>query len=662
MCGIVGYVGRKRAAPLLVEGLKRLEYRGYDSAGVAVLGADGLEIARAVGRVSVLEDALEQRAGEFLGACGIAHTRWATHGEPSEANAHPHTGTTAAGHTVALVHNGIIENYKALRTWLEGKGHVFTSQTDTEVLAKLVAELYEERVGGAMGGRGSRRAASDEAATGEGGAAPRERRPPGGRGEEGGGGALEAAVQAALREVTGAYAIAAVCEAEPGTIVCARKGSPLLVGLASDGYVVASDPAAIVAHTSQVVALDDYQVVELRADEKNVHPLRTTTIDNVAVTSEVTELEMDLDSIELGGYPHHMLKEIMEQPESVGTCFRGRLDLRDGRVVLGGVSAFSRELVRARRFILSGQGTAYHAALIGEYLFEELARVPARAVYASEFRYRNPLIEEGTILVSVSQSGETADTLAALREARERGALSLGVVNAVGSTIARETDAGVYLHVGPEIGVASTKAFVGQVAVLTLLALYVGRRKSLSQEAVAGYLELLDRVPAMIGRVLEQSDAIKAAVERVVDRDNWLFLGRGYNYPVAMEGALKLKEISYIHAEGMPAAEMKHGPIALIDKGMPVVFVATRGSQYDKVLSNIEEVRARGGRVLAVASEGDETIGELAEFVFRVPDVPDPLQPLLTTVPLQLVAYHAAVLRGLDVDRPRNLAKSVTVE
>jgi glucosamine--fructose-6-phosphate aminotransferase (isomerizing) len=389
---------------------------------------------------------------------------------------------------------------------------------------------------------------------------------------------------------------------------------------------------------------------------------RTTTIDNVPVTPEVSELEMSLEQIELGGYEHFMLKEIMEQPDSLRNCLRGRIDNREGRVVLGGLAPLVRELVRARRFILSAQGTAYNAGLIGEQLFEDLAKVPARCEYASEFRYRNPIIEEGSTIVAISQSGETADTLAALREASERGALALGVVNVVGSSIARETDAGVYLHVGPEIGVASTKAFVGQVAVLTLMALYIGRRRFLSTEQVARHLDYLQHVPDYINDVVEQSDHIRQCVEQVIDRDNWLFLGRGYNYPVAMEGALKVKEISYIHAEGMPAAEMKHGPIALIDEGMPVVFIATEGSQYDKVLANIEEVRARGGKVIAVATEGDTEIDKHAEFVFRVPSMPEPLQPLLTVVPLQLMAYHAAVLRGLDVDKPRNLAKSVTVE
>jgi glucosamine--fructose-6-phosphate aminotransferase (isomerizing) len=471
--------------------------------------------------------------------------------------------------------------------------------------------------------------------------------------------------------VNGAYAIAVVCDAEPHTLVCARKGSPLIIGIADNAYIVASDASAIISHTTQVFTLDDYQVAKLCAgpvDTKNGTnapwsvDFRTTTIDNVPVTQHVRELDFDLEQIELGGHEHFMFKEICEQPEAIRTCLRGRIDQREGRVVLGGLRDHVRDLVHAKRFILTGQGTAYHAGLIGEYLLEDLAKIPARCEYASEFRYRNPIIEPGSVCIAISQSGETADTLAALREAKERGALALGAVNVVGSTISRETDAGVYLHVGPEIGVASTKAFVGQVLVLTLIALFTGRRKYLSDTVVREYLGELERLPQMIARVLEQSEHIKTCVERHVHRDNWLFLGRGYNYPVALEGALKLKEISYIHAEGMPAAEMKHGPIALIDEGMPVVFIATRGSQYDKVMSNIEEVRARGGCILAVATEGDDEIGKYADAVFTVPPVSEPLQPLLTVIPLQLVAYHAAVLRGHDVDKPRNLAKSVTVE
>ena len=633
MCGIVAYVGRQPAAPLLIEGLKRLEYRGYDSAGLAVVNDRGVQLSRSVGRVSVLESQVHQQRAQFNGSLGIAHTRWATHGKVTVENAHPHHGTTPDGHTVALTHNGIIENYATLRTYLESRGHTFYGQSDTEVLAKLIASLYE--------------------------------------------GDLERAVQTALREVTGAYAITVVCDAEPHTLVGARKGSPLIVGIADDAYLLASDQSAIVSHTTQVIHLEDYQVIRLRAGvgEPDADAqgdadagaawstaFRTTTLDNEEISSEIAELELDLQQIELAGYDHYMLKEIMEQPEALRTCLRGRVDTREGRIVLGGLSNLARDLVRAKRFILTGQGTAYHASLIGEYLFEDLAKIPARCEYASEFRYRNPIIEDGSVVVATSQSGETADTLAALREAQERGALALGAVNVVGSTISRETDAGVYLRVGPEIGVASTKAFTGQVAVLTMMALFVGKRRYLSAETVADYLQQLEQVPEHIARIVQQSDAIRAAVQQVVDRDNWLFLGRGYSYPVALEGALKLKEISYIHAEGMPAAEMKHGPIALIDQGMPVVFIATRGSQYDKVISNIEQVKARGGRILAVATEGDTQIERYADFVFPVPHVAEALQPLLTVVPLQLLAYHAALLRGHDVDKPRNLAKSVTVE
>lgn len=614
MCGIVAYVGSKPALPLLLEGLKRLEYRGYDSAGVAILSpSNKLKVVRAVGRVVNLENRIGDPAS-IPGSSGIAHTRWATHGGVTEPNAHPHRD---ARHGIALIHNGIIENYASLRTYLEDRGHKFTSETDTEVLTMLISELYDPANG------------MD----------------------------LEAAVQAALREVTGAYAIAVICEKEPGVLVCARKGSPLMVGIGAGEHVVASDPSAIVAHANQAIALEDYQVCRLTADA-----LRTSTIDNVPVTPKVLELEMELEQIELGGFPHFMLKEIFEQPAALTQTMRGRIDVRESRVVLGGVGQYARELVKARRFILTAQGTALHAAMIGRYLFEDLAKVPAETEYASEFRYRNPIIEDGTVVVAVSQSGETADTLAALREAKDRGALALGVVNVVGSTIARDTDAGVYLRVGPEIGVASTKAFTGQVAVLTLLALFLGRRRFMSTEQCAATLTALEKLPDAISKALELSEHIRKVTERYVERENWLFLGRGYNYPVALEGALKLKEISYIHAEGMPAAEMKHGPIALINDGMPCVFIANRGSQYEKVISNIQEVRSRGGHVIAVATEGDKEIKNHAEDVFYIPDVPEPLSPMLTVIPLQLLAYHAAVIRGHDVDKPRNLAKSVTVE
>ncbi len=611
MCGIVAYIGVRQAAPILLEGLKRLEYRGYDSAGIAVL--DGaLNVARTVGRVSILEELVETR-GTFNGSLGIAHTRWATHGGVVERNAHPHLDDNTMGHGIAVIHNGIIENYESIKTWLVEKGHSFASETDTEVLAHLIGELYH--------------------------------------------GDLETAVQAALREVTGAYAIAVICATEPNTLVVARKGSPLLVGVGKGEYVVASDASAIVSHTTQAFSLSDYTVAKLTRES-----FRTTTLDNVPVTPEVRELEVDLAQIELGSFRHYMLKEIHEQPRVLRTCLQGRVDTRTGSITLGGIGEHARTLANAKRIVMVGQGTALHACMVGSYLMEELAKVVTEYDYASEFRYRNPIVDFGTAVIAVSQSGETADTLAALQEGKQRGALALGVVNVVGSTISRETDAGVYLRVGPEIGVASTKAFLGQVAVLAMLSVYIGRRRFLSQEFVQQFLQEMDAIPAKIERVLEAEESIRQSTARFVDRENWLFLGRGVNYPVALEGALEWKDISYIHAEGMPAAEMKHGPIALIDKGMPVVFVATRNSQYEKVLSNIEEVRARGGHVIAVATEGDDYIRTKAESVFYVPDAPELLQPLLSVVPLQLLAYHAAVMRGKDVDKPRNLAKSVTVE
>jgi glucosamine--fructose-6-phosphate aminotransferase (isomerizing) len=611
MCGIVAYIGHKPAQPVLMEGLKRLEYRGYDSAGIAVIN-ERLHVARTVGRVRVLEDILD-RMGGLQGTVGIAHTRWATHGEPNEKNAHPHRDDATNGHGIALIHNGIIENYTVLRKYLLDRGHTFTSETDTEVLTHLIGELYD--------------------------------------------GNLEAAVQAALREVTGAYAIAVICEEEPDVLVVARKGSPLMVGVGKDEYVVASDSSAIVAHTTQAFTLEDYTVARLTRDS-----FRTTTIDNVPITPQVRELEFDLEQIDLGTYEHYMLKEICEQPRALRLCLKGRIDPREGQVVLGGISEFARELVKSRRIIFVAQGTALHAAMVGEYLMEDLAKIPTEVEFASEFRYRNPIIEDGTVVIAISQSGETADTLAAIQEAEQRGALALGVVNVVGSSVARDTDAGVYLRVGPEIGVASTKAFLGQLMVSAMLATFIGRRRYLSSDYVQALLGELEAVPDLVERVVQQSDVIRDVTARYTGRENWLFLGRGYNYPVALEGALKLKEISYIHAEGMPAAEMKHGPIALIDDGMPVVVVATRNSQYEKVLSNIEEVRSRGGHIIAVATEGDEEIARHCEAVFYVPNVSEPLQPMLTVVPLQLLAYHAAVIRGKDVDKPRNLAKSVTVE
>jgi glutamine---fructose-6-phosphate transaminase (isomerizing) len=608
MCGIVGYIGHKSVVPLLIEGLKRLEYRGYDSAGVAVIDEDRLDVVRTPGRISVLEGMVAGRP--IVGTLGIGHTRWATHGQPSERNAHPHLDASGR---IAVVHNGIIENYQTLRTFLEQKGVEFKSETDTEVLAQLIGHYYD--------------------------------------------GDLLEALRLALDEVEGTYGVAVISPDHPDQLIVARKGSPLILGVGDGENIVASDASAIIGHTTQVIYLNDGEMAVVTRKG-----FRTMTLDQIPVTKEVQEVEWTLEQIALGGYEHFMEKEIFEQPKSLQDTLRGRMDLRNGNITLGGVAGLIRQLVRARRFIFTAQGTAWHAGLVGEYLFEDIAKIPAEVEYASEFRYRNPLIDDGTVVVAISQSGETADTLGAVREAKEKGATVLGVVNSVGSTIARETDAGVYLHCGPEIGVASTKAFLSQLAVLSLMAIYIGRRRYVSQQDTHRLIHALAEVPEQINRILQQSHHIRDVVGQFIDQDNWLFLGRGYNYPIALEGALKLKEISYIHAEGMPAAEMKHGPIALINEGMPAVFIATRCSQYDKVISNIEEVRTRGGHVIAVATEGDNDIRRVSEHVFYVPDAPDCIQPLLTVVPLQLLAYHAAVLRGCNVDKPRNLAKSVTVE
>jgi len=607
MCGIVAYIGQRPARAILLEGLKRLEYRGYDSAGVALFEED-LTVWKSVGRISNLEEVIDGTPS--TATSGIAHTRWATHGGTTEANAHPHTDSD---NKIALVHNGIIENYRSLRTFLETKGITCRTETDSETLVQLIGYFYD--------------------------------------------GDIEKAVREALLEVQGTYGIAVTCAQEPDRIVAARKGSPLILGVGEGEYLVASDASAIIQHTTQVIYLLDGEMVTVTRDG-----FRTTNLKAEHVSKEVQELEGSLEEIELGSHEHWMAKEIFEQPETLATAMRGRLDLKETQIVLGGIASHSREIVRARKILLTGAGTAWHACLVGEYLFEELARIPTEVDYSSELRYRNPVIEEGTVTIAVSQSGETADTLAAIREMKDKGSLVLGAVNTVGSTITQETDAGVYLHVGPEIGVASTKAYLGQIMALTLMALYIGRRRHLSMSVMAEYLRELDQIPSKIGCILNHSDEIRAVAQEYIDRENWLYLGRGYNFPTALEGALKLKEVSYIHAEGMPAAEMKHGPIALINDEMPVVFITTRDSQYDKVRNNIEEVRSRGGRIIAVATEGDEEIAALADHVFYVPHTLEPLQPLLNVVPLQLLAYHAAVLRGCNVDKPRNLAKSVTVE
>lgn len=623
MCGIVAYLGQKRAEPILVEGLKRLEYRGYDSAGIAVIGPEEMRLVRSVGRISGLEELLVEE--NIIGTLGIAHTRWATHGKPSTENAHPHLDHTGR---IAIVHNGIIENYTTLKQWLIEKGCSFSSETDSEVIANLISFFYYDEANLDL---------------------PQGRDEPAQR--------LTAATRLALRELAGTYGIAVICQDAPDVLITARRGSPIVLGVGDGEFVVASDVAAIIKHTSQAVYLGDNEMAVISPDG-----YQTSTIDNVPVASRIEQIEYSLEEIELAGFDHYMAKEIFEQPETIRACLSGRLDTNEGRIQLGGIADISRELVRARRINIAACGTAWHAGLVGEYLFEELAGLPTEVDYASEFRYRNPIIEEGTIQIVVSQSGETIDTLAALREARQRGALCLGVVNSVGSTVARETDAGIYLHVGPEIGVASTKAFTGQVAVLTMLALYIARRRHMSQQRLSEYIHALNRIPDQIETILAQSDTIRQVAQEYSQRENWLFLGRGYQFPVALEGALKLKEISYIHAEGLPAAEMKHGPIALITPEMPVVFIATHCSQYEKVMGNMEEVKARGGKIIAVATQGDERISNYADHVFSIPDTLDELQPLLTVVPLQLLAYHAAVIRGHDVDKPRNLAKSVTVE
>jgi glucosamine--fructose-6-phosphate aminotransferase (isomerizing) len=610
MCGIVGYVGHRDCLPILIEGLKRLEYRGYDSAGVAVQRDGSLQVVKAAGKIRQLEARLREHPVQ--GRFGVAHTRWATHGEPNDVNAHPHTDEAG---TVALVHNGIIENYSTLKSALMTEGHRFTTDTDTEVLAHLIEKYLKKGL------------------------------------------KLERAVGAALRDVEGTYGIAVMCSAEPGVLVGARHGSPMVVGISDGEYYLASDVAAIVEHTRQVIYLDDGEMAVLSPDG-----FHTATIAHVRVEKEVHDVDWDLSQIEKGGFEHFMLKEIMEQPDAVRNASRGRLLLDEGLARLGGLNLTTDQLRDVRRIIILGCGTSWHAGLIGEYMLEEFARIPVEVEYASEFRYRNPIIDEGTLVLVISQSGETIDTLAAMREARRRGARALGIVNVVGSTIARESDGGVYIHAGPEIGVASTKAFTSQVTVLALLTLLLGRLRGLSRDYGIEIARELQALPAKIERALEGHEAVRRIAELHGRHENFIYLGRGIHFPVALEGALKLKEISYIHAEGYPAAEMKHGPIALIDENMPVVFICTRDSAYEKVMSNMMEVRARKGRIIAIATEGDHEVQSRADHVLHVPATIPMLQPILSVIPLQLLAYDVAVARGCDVDQPRNLAKSVTVE
>jgi len=608
MCGIVGYVGPRQAANILVDGLRRMEYRGYDSAGVAIINGTGLKVRKAAGKLSAL---VSQLKGDTpTGTIGIGHTRWATHGAPTTPNAHPHLDQKGR---IAVIHNGIIENATSIRKALLQRGHAFSSETDTEVLAHLIGELYQ--------------------------------------------GNLEEAVASALREVDGAYGIAVISEDEPDVVVAARNGSPLLVGVGENEWFVASDASAILEHTRSVVYLDDGEMVVLTRSGYRVRNLSVRNIEK-----PVNQIEWDLATIERGGFDHFMLKEIFEQPESLRNTMRGHLLEEEGTSRLHGLNLTDQELLKFDRIVITACGTSWHAGLIGEYMIEELARIPVEVEYASEFRYRNPIVDKRTLLIAISQSGETADTLAAIREAKQRGARTLGLVNVVGSTIAREVDGGLYLRAGPEVGVASTKAFSSQVAALAMVALRLARLRHLSLLQGRHFIQALQALPDQIASILERAPAVEELATRFANAQNALYLGRGVNFPAALEGALKLKEISYVHAEGYPAAEMKHGPIALIDENMPVVFLAPKDGVHSKIVSNIEEVKARKGRVIAIVTEGDEEIKGLADSAFEIPETLDLLTPILTVVPLQLFSYYVAVRRGCNVDQPRNLAKSVTVE
>jgi glucosamine--fructose-6-phosphate aminotransferase (isomerizing) len=608
MCGIVGYIGKRNVVPILLAGLKRLEYRGYDSAGLAIIEEDSLRVSKEAGKISKLEEKIHQT--KYNSTVGIGHTRWATHGEPTTKNAHPHTD---GAENIAIIHNGIIENYSVLKATLENKGHQFRSDTDTEVVAHLIDEFYE--------------------------------------------GDFEEAFQRALGELNGAYGFAMVSKYEPDKIYVARQGSPLVVGIGDGENFLASDVSAIVTHTRNVFYLNDGEMAVLSRDG-----IETKTTTNEVVDKKVEKITFDVEAIEKSGYPHYMLKEIFEQPNTIRDAFRGRVLSGEGKVKLGGLSEVSEKLADAHKIIIIACGTSWHAALIGEHLIEEYCRIPVEVEYASEFRYRNPILGKDDIVIVISQSGETADTLAAMREGKEKGALPIGIVNSVGSTIARESIAGVYIHAGPEIGVASTKAFTSQVTVLFLIMLMIARKKTMSVVTGQHLLSELNGLPAKVQTILAQSHVIDEIAGKYMENNNFLYLGRGINFPVALEGALKLKEISYLHAEGYPAAEMKHGPIALIDEDMPVVFIATKDLIYDKVISNIEEVRARKGKIIVIATEGDKKIAELADHIIYIPQTCQALVPILAAIPLQLLAYYIAVKRGCDVDQPRNLAKSVTVE
>lgn len=612
MCGIVGYIGFREAWPIVIKGLKRLEYRGYDSAGIALIGESGLNIYKKAGKVVELENFADGK--DQSGSVGIGHTRWATHGAPSDRNSHPHTSNDGQ---LSIIHNGIIENYATIKEELEKRGHTFNSDTDTEVLVHLIEEIYKNENHD-----------------------------------------LFEAVRLALHEVTGAYAIVVMDKANPDQLIAARKGSPMVIGVGEGEYFIASDATPIVEYTKNVIYLKDNEIAFLKRDE-----LVITSLDNVEQTPYVHELEMKLEMLEKGGYEHFMLKEIYEQPRSIRDCLRGRIYPGEGRVQLGGLQEYAEKFKNIDRIIIIACGTSWHAGLVGEYLIEEYARIPVEVEYASEFRYRNPIITEKDIVIAISQSGETADTMAAIEMAKEKGATIFGVCNVVGSSIPRITHAGAYTHAGPEIGVASTKAFTAQVTVLTLIAFFMAQQKgTVNNSKMVELLTELDLIPEKVQQALKADEMIQEISARFKDSRNCLFLGRGSGFPVALEGALKLKEISYIHAEGYPAAEMKHGPIALIDEEMPVVVIATKNSSYEKVISNIQEVKARKGIVLAIVTEGDETVRAMADYVIEIPDASEAFLPLLATIPLQLLSYHIAVLRGCNVDQPRNLAKSVTVE
>jgi glutamine---fructose-6-phosphate transaminase (isomerizing) len=611
MCGIVGYTGPREAYPIILKGLKRLEYRGYDSAGVALLNQQ-LKVYKKKGKVAELEEAI---VGKDLHAnTGIGHTRWATHGIPSDRNAHPHSSATGK---IAMIHNGIIENYTSIKQELLNKGYTFTSDTDTEVLLNFIEDIKQNNNSN-----------------------------------------LEEALRIALKRVVGAYCILLVDQDNPDTIIAARKGSPLVIGIGKGEHFLASDASPIIEYTKEVVYVNDYEIAIVKPDE-----LILKNLGNEKQTPFIQKLDMELAKIEKGGYDHFMLKEIYEQPETIHDCLRGRLNSAAGTITMGGVENHLESLLQAQRIVMVACGTSWHAGLIAEYIFEELCRIPVEVEYASEFRYRNPVINKGDVIIAISQSGETADTMVALENAKEKGAFIFGVVNAVGSSISRLSNAGAYTHAGPEIGVASTKAFTGQLAVLTMMALKMAYAKgTIDEKRYNQLLRELDEIPGKVKEILADTSNIERIANKYKDAADFLYLGRGYNFPVALEGALKLKEISYIHAEGYPAAEMKHGPIALVDENLPVVFVATKDSYYHKIVSNVQEIKARAGKVIAVASEGDKVIPAMADDVMYVPDADEILAPMLSVVPMQLLSYYIGVAKGLDVDKPRNLAKSVTVE